>query len=164
MFQVWYVITIDFKIINSYRTKIIEKEYENVLKIYNPDLILLAGFLKKIPNKIINLYKNKIMNVHPSLLPKYGGKGYFGINVHRAVINSKDKITGVTIHFVNEKYDEGPIILQENVYVLNDDDAYSLSKRVLQKEYTVYLKAINLFCSNKITILDKKVVINDWNK
>ena len=152
---------INFKIINVERYKNINQVYENVLNIYNPDLILLAGFLKKIPKKIINLYKNKIMNIHPSLLPKYGGKGFFGIKVHQAVIASKDKFTGVTIHFVNEKYDEGPIILQEKVTVLNNDDQYSLSERVLKKEYSTYLKAVNLFCNDKIIITDKEVILND---
>tara|TARA_B100000029_G_C17572986_1_gene957273 strand:+ start:1061 stop:1660 length:600 start_codon:yes stop_codon:yes gene_type:complete len=152
---------INFKIINNSTSNNIEQDYKNVLKIYNPDLILLAGFLKKIPKKIINLYKNKIMNVHPSLLPKYGGKGFFGINVHRSVIESKDKITGATIHFVDEKYDEGPIILQKQLEVLKNDSAESLSKKVLQIEYDLYLKAVTLFCNDKIKILNKKVIIDD---
>ena len=152
---------INFKIINKSRSENLEKDYENVLEKYNPDLILLAGFLKKIPKKIINLYKNKIMNVHPSLLPKYGGKGFFGINVHKSVIKSKDKISGATIHFVDDKYDEGPIVLQKKIDVLKNDSAESLSKKILQIEYDLFLKAVTLFCEDKIRILNKKVIIDD---
>jgi len=155
---------VPFKIINDYRypeKNILDKEYENVLKKVNPDLILLAGFMKKIPDNIISIFSNKIMNIHPSLLPKYGGKGFYGIKVHEAVIKSSDKQTGVTVHFINNQYDEGPIILQESVIVKVADTPYSLSKRVLLKEYSTFLKAIELFCENRIVVINNKVIIND---
>lgn len=155
---------IDYKIINNFRfplEKDKNKEYKFVLNYYIPDLILLAGFMKKIPESIIQRYKNKIMNVHPSLLPKYGGKGFYGIKVHEAVIKSNDQITGVTIHFVNNDYDKGPIIMQEKVIVKDNDNANTLSKKVLEKEYSLYIKAVDLFCRDKININNEIVRIND---
>ena len=103
------------------------------------------------------------MNIHPSLLPKYGGKGFYWIKVHEAVIKSKDKITGVTVHFVDHEYDRGPIIKQEIVPVEGHDTALTLSKKVLKKEYSLYLKVIDLFCKNKIQIKENKVFIK-WIK
>jgi len=153
---------VDYQVINDFRyPKDENKEYETVLNNYQPDLILLAGFMKKIPNNIIHLYKNKIMNIHPSLLPKYGGQGYYGIRVHEAVIESKDKVTGVTIHFIDNEYDRGPIIMQAEVPVDDFDDANTLSKRVLEMEYNLYLKVVELFCSNKIKIEKDKAIINE---
>jgi len=153
---------IDYRIINDFRfPENKNKEYEIVLNNYNPDLILLAGFMKKIPSKIIELYKNKIMNIHPSLLPKYGGQGYYGIKVHEAVIKSKDKITGATIHFIDDEYDRGPIIMQAKVPVHDSDNPNILSKRVLKIEYELYLKVVELFCTNKIKIEKDRIIINE---
>ena len=154
--------SVDYQVINDFRyPKDKNKEYETVLNDYQPDVILLAGFMKKIPNNIIQLYKNKIMNIHPSLLPKYGGQGYYGIKVHEAVIESKDKVTGVTIHFIDNEYDRGPIIMQVEVPVNDSDDANTLSKKVLEMEYKLYLQVVELFCSNKIQIEKDKVIINE---
>ena len=98
---------ITYKIINNFRyPNEVEKKYEKILKKHNIDLVLLAGFLKKIPLSIIKIYNNKIMNVHPSLLPKYGGKGHYGMKVHELVVSNKEKETGATIHFLNEEYDK----------------------------------------------------------
>tara|TARA_Y100001970_G_scaffold245322_1_gene312249 strand:+ start:7519 stop:8136 length:618 start_codon:yes stop_codon:yes gene_type:complete len=155
---------IPFKIINDFRypnINIKNIEYEVVLNHYKPDLILLAGFMKKIPSNIIALYLNKIMNIHPSLLPKYGGKGYYGIKVHEAVVSSKDRITGATVHFVNDEYDRGPIIKQYKINVNKTDDALSLSKRVLKVEYSLYLDVVNSFCLDKIKINNTEVIINE---
>jgi len=153
---------VDYQVINDFRyPKDKNKEYQTVLNDYQPDVILLAGFMKKIPNNIIQLYKNKIMNIHPSLLPKYGGRGYYGIKVHEAVIKFKDKVTGVTIHFIDNEYDRGLIIMQTEVPVNDSDDANTLSKRVLEMEYKLYLKVVELFCSNKIQIEKDKVIINE---
>ena len=155
---------IDCEIINDFRYPIKKNrniEYEIVLNHYKPDLILLAGFMKKIPNNVIELYANKIMNIHPSLLPKYGGKGFYGMKVHEAVIKSKDKFTGVTIHFINDQYDRGPIIKQERVIIKNYDNAFTLSKRVLKKEYSLYLEVVDLFCRDKIQIKENRVFINE---
>ena len=153
---------IDYQVINDLRyPKCKNNEYETVLNNYQPDLILLAGFMKKIPDNIIQLYKNKIMNIHPSLLPKYGGQGYYGIKIHEAVIKSKDKVTGVTIHFIDNKYDRGPIIMQSEVVVNDSDNASTLSERVLKMEYSLYLKVVNLFCNDKIKVEKDRVIIDD---
>ena len=155
---------IDYEIINNFRYPVKKNrniEYEIVLNHYKPDLILLAGFMKKIPNNVIELYANKIMNIHPSLLPKYGGKGFYGMKVHEAVMKSKDKFTGVTIHFINDQYDRGPIIKQERVIIKNYDNAFTLSKRVLKKEYSLYLEVVDLFCRDKIQIKGNRVFINE---
>ena len=153
---------IDYKIINNFRyPENKDVEYEIILNKYNPDLILLAGFMKKIPNNVIQLYENKIMNIHPSLLPKYGGKGFYGIKVHESVINSKDKVTGVTIHFVSNEYDRGPIIMQDEVRVDKTDNPITLSKKVLELEYKLYLKVVELFCNDRIQVDKNKVIINE---
>ena len=155
---------IEYKIINSFRypdEKNKNKEYELVLKYYKTDLILLAGFMKKIPQNIIKKYNNKIMNIHPSLLPKYGGYGYYGMKVHDAVVKSKDKVSGATIHFVNEEYDNGPIIIQKKIHLKNNDDSNSLSKKVLKIEHKIYPEAVKAFCLNKIRINNNKVLIDE---
>ena len=155
---------IDFKIINNFRyPDNIDLEYEKILKKYKVDLVLLAGFMKKIPLNIVKIYKNKIINIHPSLLPNYGGKGYYGMKVHQAVISNKEKFTGATIHFVNREYDKGMIILQKKINITEDDNADSVAKKVLKIEYEIYLRAIELFCTNKIIIENNKVEINEKN-
>ena len=97
--------------LNELNNDIVLKDLNKV----SPDLIVLAGFLKKIPQNIINSFKNKIINIHPSLLPKYGGKGMFGLNVHKSVIKNNDNESGFTIHYVNKDYDEGDIIFQKTL-------------------------------------------------
>tara|TARA_B100002052_G_C15822227_1_gene571110 strand:- start:617 stop:1234 length:618 start_codon:yes stop_codon:yes gene_type:complete len=155
---------IDFKIINEFRySENINDVYLNVLKEYHIDLILLAGFMKKIPNNLIKNYKNKIINVHPSLLPKYGGKGFYGMNVHQQVFKNKDKKTGATIHFVDSEYDKGPIILQKELDIVDNESVESISKRVLDIEYELYLKVLNLYFNNKIRIINNKVIVNEDN-
>lgn len=101
------------------------------------DVIVLAGFLKKIPDQLTRAFPNKIINIHPSLLPKFGGKGMYGKHVHEAVYNLKEKQTGITIHFVNEEYDEGTIIFQASVDIDNSDDIATIEKKVkkLEKKY-----------------------------
>jgi phosphoribosylglycinamide formyltransferase-1 len=108
----------------------------------NPDLIVLAGFLWKVPEKIVNAFQNRIINIHPALLPKYGGKGMYGEHVHRAVIENRDKISGITIHYVNEKYDEGDIIFRKTCEVKEDDTPETLAQRVHALEYEYFPKVI----------------------
>ena len=108
-----------------------------------PDLIVLAGYMKLIPKELISLYEKKIINIHPGKLPEFGGKGFYGMNVHRAVIESGVGRSAVTIHYVNEEYDKGMIINEESVLVKNNDSPESLAKRVLLKEHEVYSKVIN---------------------
>ena len=107
-----------------------------------PDLIVLAGFLLKMPENILNKFKNKIINIHPALLPKYGGKGMYGMNVHNAVAEHKEKETGITIHFVNEHYDEGKVIFQARTPVKNSDSPEDIAKKVHILEYEHFPKII----------------------
>lgn len=99
-----------------------------------PDLIVLAGFLLKFPENIVAQYPDKIINVHPALLPKYGGKGMYGMNVHKAVVENKEKETGITIHYVNENYDEGNIIFQKKVAVLVTDAPEAVAEKIHELE------------------------------
>ncbi|MFC4220768.1 phosphoribosylglycinamide formyltransferase [Flagellimonas marina] len=113
-----------------------------VLKSLQPDLIVLAGFLWKIPTNIIEAFPNKIINIHPALLPKYGGKGMYGAKVHQAVKENAEKETGITIHYVNENYDEGAIIFQAKTAVEPSDDADKIADKVHQLEYEHFPKVI----------------------
>jgi phosphoribosylglycinamide formyltransferase-1 len=108
------------------------------------DLIVLAGFLWKIPDNILHSFSNKIINIHPALLPKFGGKGMYGMNVHKAVIEAGEKESGITIHYVNEHYDEGKIILQKKCVVTKDDTATTLAQKVLKLEHEWFPKSIEL--------------------
>jgi len=101
----------------------------NLLKA-NADFIVLAGFLWKLPATIVEAFPNKIINIHPALLPKYGGKGMYGMHVHNAIVENKEKISGITIHYVNENYDEGTIIFQESFEVLVCDTAEDVAKKI----------------------------------
>jgi phosphoribosylglycinamide formyltransferase 1 len=112
-----------------------------------PDLIVLAGFLLKMPESIVESYPNKIINIHPALLPKYGGKGMYGMNVHRAVIENKEKETGITIHFVNENYDEGNIIFQERVALLESDSPESVAEKIHELEQRYFPEVIDKLLS-----------------
>ena len=108
------------------------------LKTWNTDLIILAGYLKKIPSKVIEKYENRILNIHPSLLPKYGGKGFYGLNVHKAVIEDQEPVSGCTVHLVNEEFDKGPILAQTKVPVHPDDTPESLGARILKQEHKLF--------------------------
>jgi len=107
-------------------------------QIGNPDLIVLAGFLWLIPNYFVKAFPQKIINIHPALLPNYGGKGMYGSRVHEAVIENGEKQSGITIHFVNEKYDEGEIILQARCFVSQNDTPDSLAQKIHQLEYAYF--------------------------
>lgn len=119
-----------------------EDKLQNQLASWSPDLIVLAGFLKKVPDHIVRKYQNRIINIHPSLLPKYGGKGFYGLKVHEAVLHSGDTLTGCTVHFVNENYDEGDIIEQIEVEVRDSDTPETLASRVLKEEHKLLPKVI----------------------
>ena len=114
------------------------------------DFIVLAGFLMKIPNDIIHAYPNKIVNLHPSLLPKYGGKGMYGKHVHRAVIEAQESESGISIHFVNEEYDEGAIIFQAKVSVEKGDGVEVLAKKIQQLEHRFFPKVIEQVISKSL--------------
>ena len=109
------------------------------------NIIFLAGYMKKLGSSILRAYENNIFNIHPSLLPKYGGKGMYGINVHSAVINAKETETGITIHRVSEEYDEGEIVAQTRVPVLQNDTPESLALRILQQEHVFVVDFLSKF-------------------
>ena len=123
-------------------------ELSNILSKYQIDLIVLAGFLKMIGPKLLQKYT--IINTHPSLLPKFGGKGMHGMHVHEAVVAAKEKFSGPTVHFVNQEYDKGAIISQTKVEVLPTDTAESLSKKVQAAEKIQLINVLNQFVNNEI--------------
>lgn len=107
------------------------------------DFVILAGYLKKISKEILAVYKGRMINIHPSLLPKYGGKGYYGLAIHKAVLASKDKETGATVHYVDEEVDTGKIILQRKTQVKAGEEASALQQRVLQEvEHPLLIEAV----------------------
>lgn len=113
-----------------------------ILHIHNVDFIVLAGYLKKIPASLISQFPDKIINIHPALLPKYGGKGMYGNNVHRAVIENNEKESGITIHFIDEIYDHGKIIFQEKCEIENGETIESLAKKIHNLEYKHFPRVI----------------------
>ena len=122
------------------------------------DLIVMAGFLSVVGQDLINEYRNRIINVHPSLIPSFCGEGYYGIKVHQKALEYGVKVTGATVHFVNEEVDGGPIILQKAVEVRQDDTPEILQKRVMEEaEWDTLCEAIKLFCENRLTVKGRKV-------
>ena len=115
----------------------------SLLQSLNPNLIVLAGFLWKIPESITNAFPNKIVNIHPALLPKYGGKGMYGMNVHNAVLENEEQETGITIHYVNANYDEGAVIYQAKTTIDAKDSAEDIASKVHQLEYEYFPKIID---------------------
>lgn len=147
-----------------------QKNYENIeaydnaiLDIFinfDVELVVLAGYIKILSKKFIEFYENRIINIHPSLIPSFCGKGYYGIKVHEAVINYGVKISGATVHFVNEEADAGPIILQEAVAVDYNDTAESLQKKVLKIEHKLLPLAVKYYCEGRLQVVGRKVKIN----
>ena len=138
-----------------------ENKIIEILKENEVELVILAGYLKIVSPKLVNEYRNKIINIHPSLIPSFCGKGYYGEKVHQGVIDYGAKVTGATVHFVDEGADTGPIIMQKTVEVKQDDDAKKLAERVLEVEYEILTKSISMFCENKLTVNGRRVYIND---
>ena len=125
------------------------------------DLIVMAGFLSVVGQDLINEYRNRIINIHPSLIPSFCGEGYYGIKVHQKALEYGVKVTGATVHFVNEEVDGGPIILQKAVEVRQDDTPEILQKRVMEEaEWDTLCEAIKLFCENRLTVKGRKVFIS----
>ena len=129
---------------------------------YSPDLIVLAGFLVTIPAAMIENYRNRIINIHPSLIPSFCGTGYYGLKVHEGALARGVKVTGATVHFVDEGTDTGPIILQKAVEVQNGDTPEILQRRVMeQAEWEILPRAIHLIANGKVTVKDKKAVVEE---
>jgi len=138
-----------------------DRKLISILKREKINLIALAGYMKKLSPRVVKTFKYKIINIHPALLARFGGKGMFGIHVHEEVIKSGAETTGVSVHLVDERYDHGPIILQKEISVRDNDTAESLQKRVLKIEHQVYPYVIGLFARNKILIKGRKVYIKN---
>lgn len=123
--------------------------------------VALAGYLKKVPARVVAAYRHRMLNVHPALLPAFGGKGYYGQRVHEAVIAHGCRVSGATVHLVDAEYDTGPIVLQEPVPVLPDDTPRSLAARVLQVEHRIYPEALQLFAAGRVRVEGRRVFIED---
>jgi len=134
-------------------------ELAGELKKIPVDLILLAGFLKKIPDEFVDEFENKIINIHPALLPSFGGKGMYGMNVHEAVFKSSAKISGATVHFVDKIYDNGKIIAQRAVDIGNVKNAIEIAECVLKVEHEILPFVVDKFADNKIRFENNRVVI-----
>ena len=154
---------------NNIETKVIKvKDFDNkqlyeqalikYLKEKDLDLIVLAGFMVILSKEFVNSFENKIINIHPSLIPAFCGEGYYGLKVHQGALDRGVKITGATVHFVTEEADAGPIILQKEVFVKDDDTKETLQKRVMEEaEWIILPQAINLILNKQIKIVDNIV-------
>ena len=138
------------------------QEFLKTLDSYQVDLVVLAGFLVVIPPAMIQKYENRIINIHPSLIPSFCGTGYYGLKVHEGALARGVKVTGATVHFVDEGTDTGPIILQKAVEVQNGDTPEILQRRVMeQAEWEILPSAIHLIANGKVTVKDKKAVVEE---
>ncbi len=124
------------------KDQLIEGEVLQKIDAIQPDWIILAGFLLKFPQKITAAYPQKIINIHPALLPKYGGKGMYGMHIHRAIVENKEKETGITIHFVNENYDEGAIIFQQSIILTGEETPEVVATKIHELEYKYFPEVI----------------------
>ena len=134
---------------------------EEVFDRHDINFIALAGYLRKIPTRLIRRFPNRMINIHPALLPDFGGKGMYGIKVHEAVLASGVTVSGATIHIVDEEYDRGPIVLRREVPVLPGDTPEMLAARVLQVEHQIYADAVRLFAEDRVKVLGRTVRIED---
>lgn len=151
-----------FFVSNKYKAGFVGFDFLiNKFKTFPIDLILLAGFLKKIPDEFVDAFENKIINIHPALLPLFGGKGMYGMNVHNAVLESHDTESGATIHFVDKIYDNGKIILQKKVDISGVQSAEEIASRVLKIEHEILPFVVEKFADHKIKIENNKVIILD---
>lgn len=131
------------------KQELLESKVLQKLKIIQPDLIVLAGFLLKLPQEIIETYADRIINIHPALLPKYGGKGMYGMNVHRAIVENKEKESGITIHYVNENYDEGNIIFQESFPLSGKESPEDVAEKIHELEQKYFPSIIEKILNPK---------------
>ena len=126
---------------------------------YHVDLIALAGYMKRVPVKVIERFRNKIVNIHPALLPDFGGEGMFGIHVHEAVIAAGAKVSGATVHIVDEEYDHGVIVLQKTVDISPNDTPETLAAKVLKIEHEIYPQALAAFAAGRVHIEGRRAWI-----
>lgn len=136
----------------AYDEKLVE-----ILKGYEVDLVVLAGYMKIITSAFVEAYPNAIINIHPALIPAFCGSGFYGLHVHQAVIDYGVKVTGATVHFVNEVADGGPVIFQETVAVADDDTPESIQQKVLKIEHELLPKAVKAFCRDQLSVVGRLV-------
>lgn len=145
----------DYETRDAFNEAFLEK-----LNSYQVDLVVLAGFLVVIPEQMIRQYRNRIINIHPSLIPSFCGTGYYGLKVHEGVLSRGVKVTGATVHFVDEGTDTGPIILQKAVEVKQTDTPEVLQRRVMEEaEWKIMPRAIDLIANGKVSVADGQVII-----
>lgn len=137
----------------------LDKAFLSAFNEYAVELIALAGYIKMISPTILRAFKHRILNIHPALLPAFGGKGMYGRKVHEAVLDYGCKVSGVTVHLVDEEYDTGPPILQRCVPVEPDDTPETLAARVLEQEHEVYVAALQLFAERRVAVQGRKVIL-----
>jgi phosphoribosylglycinamide formyltransferase-1 len=135
------------------------RELVKILKDRDVELVVLAGYLKIISPYFVEEFRNRIINIHPSIIPSFCGKGYYGLKVHEAAVEYGVKISGATVHFVNEEADNGPIIIQKTVEVDFEDTAETLQKKVLKVEHEILPEAVRLFCDKTLSVRGRKVQI-----
>lgn len=143
-----------------------DRDLIKLLKDNKIDLIVLAGYLRIITKELVDQFENRIINIHPSLLPSFGGKGFYGIKVHQAVLERGCKISGASVHFVDHNADTGPLIIQEGLQVDQAWSAEDLQKAVLEIEHRILPKAVELFCKDELKVDNKRVYIKEkrWRK
>ena len=147
----------DYKSLDSY-----DEALTALLLEKKADLVVLAGFMTILGDKVIKQFENRMINIHPSLIPSFCGAGFYGLKVHEAALARGVKVTGATVHFVNEICDGGPIILQKAVEISDDDTAETLQRKVMeQAEWKILPKAVSLFCSDKISVQGGRTIIKD---
>lgn len=147
----------DFETFDEYDLALTE-----LLKSKGADLVVLAGFMTILGHQVISEFENRMINIHPALIPSFCGEGYYGLKVHKAVLKKGVKLSGATTHFVTEECDAGPIIMQRAVEVKNDDTPETLQRRIMENvEWKILPLSVELFCSDKITVKDNKTYIID---
>jgi formyltetrahydrofolate-dependent phosphoribosylglycinamide formyltransferase len=129
------------------------------LRRHRVELICLTGYMLKLPSAVVAAYPERVMNIHPALLPLFGGRGMYGEHVHRAALASGMKVSGCTVHFVDEHYDTGPIIVQMAVPIAEDDTPQSLAARILPEEHRAYVRAVRLYAAGRLRVHDHRVTI-----
>lgn len=130
----------------------LNNEILRILSLYKTDIIFLAGYLKKIGDGVLKKYHNRIFNIHPALLPKYGGKGMYGMNVHKAVIDAGEKVSGITVHRVNGGYDEGEIIAKTEIDITGIETCEALAEEIIKHEHIFIVEVINEIISGRVTL------------
>ncbi len=135
----------------------------DTLSEHDVSFIALAGYMCKVPDNVVEAFRNRMTNIHPALLPAFGGKGMYGMHVHRAVLDYGVHWTGATVHLVNEEYDQGPIVLQQPVPVYADDTPEGLAARVQDVEHRLYPEALRLFAEDRVRLEGRTVSFNDYD-